>query len=130
MKAATTNARNTGAEFKPIFDALKAILHPCLGNLVVASDTASFFSIETKTPTCRRKPLMFGAVRLCKAYVSFHLMPVYMDRDLLKAISAELKKHMQGQACFNFKTVDESLFAELRELTTAGMHRWKALQLL
>jgi hypothetical protein len=47
--------------------------------------------------------MWFGAVKLGKAYVSFHLMPLYMSPTLEKEISASLKKRMQGKTCFNFK---------------------------
>jgi len=59
-------------------------------------------------------------VRLGKAYVSFYLMAVYANPDLLKSMSPELKKRMQGKSCFNFKEVDEKLFKELAALTGAG----------
>jgi hypothetical protein len=47
-------------------------------------------------------------------------MSVYACPDLLKAMSPELKKRMQGKSCFNFKEVDEKLFQELAKLTKAG----------
>ena len=68
--------------------------------------------------------LFFAAVRMGKAYVSFHLMPVYACRDLEESISPELKKHMQGKSCFNFKAVDEKLFKELAKLTKASAARF------
>jgi hypothetical protein len=52
-------------------------------------------------------------------------MPVYMYPDLLKDISPELKKHMQGKSCFNFKKVDPELFQELSELTKKGAERFQ-----
>ena len=64
---------------------------------------------------------MFAAVRKGKSYVSFHLFPVYMFPELLHGLSPALKKRMQGKSCFNFKTVDEELLAELRELTARGV---------
>ena len=47
-------------------------------------------------------------------------MSVYASPDLLKSMSPELKKRMQGKSCFNFKEVDEPLFKELARLTRAG----------
>jgi len=44
-------------------------------------------------------------------------MPVYMYSDLLKDISSNLKKHMQGKSCFNFKKVEPELFRELEDIT-------------
>jgi hypothetical protein len=37
-----------------------------------------------------------------------------------KSLTPALRKRMQGKACFNFTTVDEELFEELRQLTAAG----------
>jgi hypothetical protein len=68
--------------------------------------------------------LFFGAVQIQKNYVSFYLMPVYMYPHLLKNISPELKKHMQGKSCFNFKKVEKSLFDELSQLTRQGFERF------
>ena len=67
-----------------------------------------------------KQPLCFGGVRRCKGFVSFYLMSVYAYPDLLKSMSPELKKRMQGKSCFNFKEVDEKLFKELAQLTRAG----------
>jgi hypothetical protein len=59
-------------------------------------------------------------VRQGKGYVSYHLMPVYTHAELAAKISPALRKRMQGKSCFNFKTVDAALFAELGVLTAAG----------
>ena len=66
------------------------------------------------------QPMWFGGVRMGKAYVSYHLMPVYTHPDLAASISPALKKRMQGMSCFNFKAPDPELFAELAALTRAG----------
>lgn len=72
------------------------------------------------------EPLYFGSVRLGKAYVSFHLMPLYMCPELTKTISPALKKRMQGKTCFNFKTdPDPELVADLKRLTAAGFKLWR-----
>jgi hypothetical protein len=71
------------------------------------------------------KTLWFGAVRIGKSYVSYHLMGVYAFPDLLEGISAELKKRMQGKSCFNFTKTDEKLFDELDELTNRSIMRFK-----
>ncbi len=65
--------------------------------------------------------MYFGSVRLGKAYVSFHLMPLYFNEKLTGLVSPELKKRMQGKTCFNFQAVDEKLFGELGELTRLGL---------
>lgn len=50
-------------------------------------------------------------------------MPVYVFPDLLETISPELKEHMQGKSCFNFKTLDSDLFEELKQLTNEGYNQ-------
>ena len=67
-----------------------------------------------------KQPLCFGGVRRGKNYVSFYLMSVYACPELLRSMSPELRKRMQGKSCFNFKEVDEKLFQELATLTKAG----------
>jgi hypothetical protein len=37
---------------------------------------------------------------------------------LLETISPALRRRMQGKACFNFKTMDPAVFAELAALLT------------
>jgi hypothetical protein len=87
----------------------------------VAQDTKSYYLLNTRHIMKNKQPLCFGGVRLGKAYVSFYLMSVYARADLMKGMSPELKKRMQGKSCFNFKTVDEKLFKELEKLTKAGV---------
>jgi hypothetical protein len=70
-------------------------------------------------------PLWFGAVRAGKAYVSYHLIPIYASPELLGDVSPALRKRMQGKSCFNFTRVDEALFAELDELTGRGAERFR-----
>jgi hypothetical protein len=48
-----------------------------------------------------------------------------MFPDLLKGISPELKKHMQGKSCFNFKKVEPKLFDELAGLTRQGVEQFR-----
>jgi hypothetical protein len=47
-------------------------------------------------------------------------VPVYAAPELGKNMSPELKRRMQGKSCFNFTTVDETLFRELESLTEEG----------
>ncbi len=108
MQAATKRAKTKSAsgkkapaELGKVYDALCAILKPY-------------------DPVYRGKPMCYGGVRLGKNYVSYYLMSVYMSPELMKSISPELKKRMQGRACFNFTEVDPKLFSELKALTKAG----------
>ena len=113
-------------EFDKVFAKLKAIFKPYAKKMVVVHDTPSHYYLDTRYIMKNKKPLCFGAVRLGKNYVSFYLMSVYASPDLLKAMSPELKKRMQGKSCFNFKEVDEKLFQELGKLTKAGATRFSS----
>jgi len=107
-------------EFDKVFAKLKAIFQPYAKKMDVATDNQACYMLNTRHIMKNKQPLCFGGVRLGKAYVSFYLMSVYAHPDLLKSMSPELKKRMQGKSCFNFKEVDEKLFKELKQLTKAG----------
>jgi len=111
-------------DFAEIFKKLKAIFKPHAPKLIVVHDTDINYYLDTKYVMKNKHRLFFGAVRIGKAYVSFHLMPVYACTELLGSMSPELKKHMQGKSCFNFKTVDEKLFKELAQLTKVGLAKF------
>ena len=111
-------------EFPIVFANLKAILIPFSSKLIVKADTAAGYSLDGPYSQKWKKELFFGAAQIKKNYVSFYLMPVYMYPDLLKYISPELKKHMQGKSCFNFKKIESPLFDELTQLTKQGFERF------
>jgi hypothetical protein len=95
-------------------------MEPYASRLDVKRDNASELYIDTRHVPKNRKHLFFGAVQLKKAYVSFHLMPVYVRPELLEGISPDLRSRMHGKSCFNFRTVEPPLFKELSDLTSAG----------
>jgi hypothetical protein len=107
-------------DFDQVFARLKSILQPYVKKMDVAQDSQTYFLLNTRYIMKNKQPLCFGGVRQGKSYVSFYLMSVYASPDLLKSVSPELKKRMQGKSCFNFKEVDEKLFKELAKLTRAG----------
>jgi len=107
-------------DFTKVFAKLKAIFQPYAKKMDAACDTRNYYLLNTRHIMKNKQPLCFGGVRLGKNYVSFYLMSVYACPDLLKNMSPELKKRMQGKSCFNFKGVDERLFKELADLTRDG----------
>lgn len=111
-------------EFTLIFEKLKSILKPYSSKFIVKVDTPAGFSLDGAYNEKWKKELFFGATQIKKNYVSFYLMPVYMYPDMVENISPELKRHMQGKSCFNFKKVDDSLFSELSKLTKQGFERF------
>jgi hypothetical protein len=117
------------SDFVAVFAALKPVLRQYADRLRVKADTPIEYTLLTKTasplPQHKGQPMYFATMRLGKAYVSFHLMPVYMCPPIEKMVSPALKKRMQGKTCFNFKTVPEpELLADLSRLTQAGFDRW------
>jgi hypothetical protein len=111
--------------FQKVFAALKPILTPYARRLAVKDDKPGHYYLETKTAVYKGRPMMFAAIRMGKAYVSFHLLPLYMNPKLKATISPGLQKRMQGKACFNFKEVDAGHIAELKQLTKAGFEQFK-----
>lgn len=118
-------------DFEAAFTALKTVLERYSKQLTVRTDTAAAYSVGGKMPSPfpqhKGQPMWFGEVRLGKAYVSFHLMPLYMNPPLQEAIPPNLKKRMQGKTCFNFKKApDAGLLKELDQLTKAALADWDA----
>ncbi len=116
--------------FQATFEKLKTILKPYEAKLIVVHDTDNNYYLDTSHVMKNKQRLFFAAVRAGKAYVSFHLMPVYASPDLLKDMSPELRKRMQGKSCFNFKTVDEKLFKELEKITESGFKKFNDSEFL
>lgn len=114
--------------FPAIFERLKTILQALTPPLVVQTDTPDNYYLDAPQSASYPKGLFFGAVQIRKNYVSYHLMPVYTCTDMLEGISEQLRKRMQGKACFNFTTPDETLFTELAQLTAEGFERYRKKQ--
>jgi hypothetical protein len=112
-------------DFPLVFEELKNILRPYAERLSLKADTSDSYYLDGPYSEKWKKELFFGSAQIKKNYVSFYLMPVYMYPDLLKDISPELKKRMQGKSCFNFRRVEPELFQELSELTKKGAERFQ-----
>ena len=122
-------------DFQPVFAALKSILREHSKCLAVQANTSTVYSLTSRVPSPfpqhKDQPMWFGSVRLGKTYVSFHLMPLYMNLPLARSISPALKKRMQGKTCFNFRNIPTpELLEELKQLTAAAMKDWTAKQYL
>ena len=116
-------------DFRTTFEKLKRVLQKYEKRLTVTIDKPGGYSLDTPYSEKYKKPVFFGAVKINKNYVSFHLMPVYVFPDLLKAISPALKKRMQGKSCFNFTTIDDETLKELAALTKQGIERFRQANL-
>jgi hypothetical protein len=109
-------------QFPAVYARLKALLTPYADRLKVVTDDDNYYYLNAPKPHPQRpnEPLFFGAARIGKQYVSYYLMPVYVEPALLEGMSAGLKKRRQGKSCFNFTRVDDALLAELEGLTARG----------
>ena len=121
-KAKSSSAgKSSRPEFAPVFAALRRLLESYLGDLAVQTDQPGNYHLEAPFLLHRGKPLYFAGVKTGKSYVSFHLIAVYFNPAMKKAMSPALRKRMQGKACFNFTAVDEDCFAELGRLIAEGL---------
>jgi hypothetical protein len=114
-----------GEDFRDVFNKLRTILKHYEGYLKITSDNTDTYNLNAGYSEKYKREIYFGGVQVKKNYVSFYLMPVYINPELLKNISTELKKRMQGKSCFNFKTVDKEILEELRKLTKSGFTYYK-----
>lgn len=114
-------------EFEKVYERLKSILQKYeRGPLKADPNEPGYYALTgPASDLTRGNDLWVGAVRIGKNYVSYHFMPVYGFPELLDGISPALRKRMQGKSCFNFKSVDETLFAELAGLTERGVQRFR-----
>jgi hypothetical protein len=126
----TRTARSQGATGEPDFDAvigqLREILEPLRPRVSVTKDGPDGLAMEI--PGMEGQPWGYVAgIRRGKRYVSYYLMSAYASPELAASMSPELRRRMQGKACFNFTNVDEPLFAELARLTTASFEPFVAI---
>ena len=109
--------------FEPVFDRLRGILEPYGRRMHVTADGPDGYGIDMAPESERNPTTWFAGVRRGKAYVSYYLMPIYVEPSLLEDVSPELRRRMQGKSCFNFRSIDDALFDELAELTRRGYER-------
>lgn len=113
------------SDLASVYAELHKIMAPYAAKLDVKRDDGEELYVDTRHIQKNKKPLFFGAVQVKKAYVSFHLMPVYLKPELLASVSPELKARMQGKSCFNFTALEPTLVRELAALTQAGYASYK-----
>lgn len=125
-----TSAADKPKEFTSVFATLKAILVPYADSMAISTDTETELYLNSRYIQKNKKPLFFAAVQIKKNYVSFHLMPVYVEPTILATASDELKQRMQGKSCFNFTRTEPALFRELSMLTKTGYQHYEQEGLL
>jgi hypothetical protein len=142
-RSALTKRRTSGANkvrvkspatgkdaFDATFDTLRGVLSQFVPELRVQIDEPGEYQLSSQTLKDRiGRPLFVAAVQSRKNYVSYHLMPVYTSPELLKNVSPDLRKRMQGKSCFTFRTIDSQQVEELSRLTREGITRFAAIKL-
>ena len=108
-----------------VYTDLRRVMAPYAEQLDVKRDDDGELYVDTRHFQKNKKPLFFGAVQVKKSYVSYHLMPVYLQPALLDTASDELKARMQGKSCFNFRASEPALLKELAALTKAAFDSYR-----
>jgi hypothetical protein len=109
-----------------VHDRLRLILAAHADGLVTTKDGPEGMTLEV--PGLEGKPWGYVAgTRVGKRYVSYYLMPIYASQELNASMTPELRRRMQGKSCFNFTTIDETLLAELEDLTAKGIPGFRAV---
>ncbi|NLR73368.1 hypothetical protein HGI47_21085 [Novosphingobium sp. ERN07] len=104
--------------FDAVFADLRTVMLDQASSMVVTLDAPGHLVLKTPwNEPGKKEPAWFGMVQVKKAYVSYHLMPLYALPALLDGTSPELRKRMQGKSCFNFKKAELELLNELTTLT-------------
>ena len=123
---AANGAGPAKADFAAVDKRLREILEPLRARLVATKDGPDGLALEI--PGLEGMPWGYVAgIRHGKNYVSFYLMSAYALPELLESMSPALRRRKQGKSCFNFTTVDETLFAELGRIALAGFEPYLAL---
>lgn len=107
----------TQRDFGQVFERLRSVLSAQAEGMEVVHDVPGNYHLDTRHVRDDGYVLMFAAVQTRASYVSYHLMPLYMHRELVDSMSAELRRRMQGKSCLNFTRVDEDLITELETVT-------------
>ena len=102
-KASVKNA----AQFGAVFNALRKIVSPYQGRLMVQTDQAGNYTAEIPRAMAGgvSSSLMFSLL-ITRTHVAFHFYPVYAFPDLLKDISPKLRKHMDDRTGWIFRQPD------------------------
>jgi hypothetical protein len=128
--ATRTEAVTRQQQFAETFATLRAMLERHGKRLLTTVDKPGDFQVASPSMQDRTgRPLFVAGVVMKKSYVSFHLLPLYMNPALLAEVPPALRKRMQGKACFNFTAVDASQLKELSALTKKSIAGFKNLDL-
>ena len=105
--------------FAAVFASLRAVLEPYAKEPgFVHLERDGMFQLSSTRRTDRiGRPLSVAAAQVNRSYVSFHLLPIYMNPTLQAAVPVGLKQRMHGKSCFNFTAIDADQLEALTALT-------------
>jgi hypothetical protein len=116
--------------FPETFTAIRGMLERHAKRMTVTVDKPGDFQVASPTMTDRTgRPLFCAAVQIKKNYVSYHFLPLYMNKALCDEMSPALRKRMQGKGCLNFTTIEAGQLKELGAITKKGIAGFKNLKL-
>lgn len=107
--------------FETAFASLREIMLRAGAGMQVARDEPGDLALRTPAADpATGAPGWFGTVTVKKAYVAYHLMPLYTAPELASDMTQDLARRRHGKTCFNFNKPDPALFEELERLTAAA----------
>jgi hypothetical protein len=109
----------TDREFAAIFAELRALLEKYANreSLAVIDDSERRYCLAGGRHPKHKTPMPLAWVQMGKGYVSFHHMGICGSTRVPDLLSPRLKARMQGKTCFNFKTCEPAILAELDVVT-------------
>jgi hypothetical protein len=116
--------------FQSVFARLRELLQAHESDFTIAHDTPKRYGLEAPVGPAtvrawggkaRKAKIPVAWVEIRKTYVSYHLMGVNGNARLVASLSKPLRARMQGKACFNFTTVEDTLFQELQTVTAESL---------
>ena len=116
--------------FRPVFARLRDLLHAHESDFTITHDTPERYGLEAPIGpatvrawggTVRTAKIPVAWVEMRKTCVSYHLMGISGNARLIASLSKPLRARMQGKACFNFTTVEDTLFQELQTVTAESL---------
>jgi hypothetical protein len=121
-KAANVRSSTGSNQGAALFVALRKILRAHEPALAVARDVPGDYELTERASAvagANGKPRFFGGVRTSRSHTTFLLAPLAGNAALVDAMSDHLRARMEGDASFQFKTIEPGLFEELAALTAS-----------
>jgi len=109
-----------------VFRELKSVMASYSAPMECSEDSSDCYNLFTRHIQDNGKALYFGGIKINKNFVSYHLMPIYVFPELTLSMDPELKKHLKGKSCFNFKTLNASQLKQLKILTERCFNKYKS----